>query len=122
MPQVTSESFLLRPPTLDDAEAIADLINACSIEQGTGPQETEQSIRAMMEMPGLHLETDTLLAIDEGDQVVGCALVQDNPPNASLTALAEDHPQHRGKGIGTVLCRWFEERAHQAIPRPPMLE
>ena len=117
MPQIPSESFIVRSPTLDDAKAIAGLLNACSIEQGRKPLDTEQSIRATMEMPGLNLETDTLLAIDQRGRVVGCALVQDNPPNALLSALAEVHPQHRGKGIGTVLCHWIEERARQAIPR-----
>jgi mycothiol synthase len=119
MAQIPSESFLVRSPTLDDAEAIADLINACSVEHGEKPSATEQSIRTSMKMPGLDLETDTLLAIDRRRRVIGFALVQDNPPNALLSALAEVHPQQRGKGIGTVLCRWIEERARQAISRLP---
>jgi mycothiol synthase len=117
MPQIQSGSFIVRPATTDDAEAIVNLINACSIEQGIKERDTEQGIRAMMKMPGLNLETDTLLVIDQRERVVGCALDQDNPPNALLLALAEVHPQHRGKGVGTVLCNWIEDRAVQAMSR-----
>jgi mycothiol synthase len=119
MPQSQSESIHFRPATLDDAEAIAGLINACSAEQGREPQATEQSLQAGMQMPGLDLETDTMLAIDRRGQVAGYALVQENPPSALLPALAEVHPQHRGKGAGTALCQWIEARGRQAMPRLP---
>ena len=119
MSQIQSESFIVRSATLDDAEAIVDLINACSVEEGREERDTEQNIRAMMKMPGLNLETDTLLAIDQRGRLVGCALVQDGPPNTLLSAMAEVHPQHRGKGVGTALCRWIEDRARQAIPGLP---
>ena len=119
MMQTLSESFVVRSATLDDAEVIVNLINACSMEEGREERDTEQNIRAMMMMPGLNLETDTLLAIDQRDRLVGCALVQDDPPNTLLSAMAEVHPQNRGKGVGTALCRWIEDRARQAIPRLP---
>jgi mycothiol synthase len=121
-----SKSFILRAPTLDDAEAIADLLNACSMEQTGEPRTTGQKVRASMGIPGLNLETDTRLALEQGPQVAGdlgqhvagYALVQDNPPSPVIYVLAEVHPQHRGKGIGTALCRWVEERGRQAAARP----
>jgi mycothiol synthase len=119
MTQFPSKSFSVRPATMEDARAIVDLINACSMERGSRERDTEQNIRSMMKMPGLNLEADTLLAIDQLDRVVGCALVQDNPPNTLLSALTEVHPQHRWEGVGTALCRWIEERARQAIPGLP---
>jgi mycothiol synthase len=122
MTQIPSTSFSVRPAKMEDAGAIVDLINACSMERGRRERDTEQNIRAMMEMPGLDLETDTLLVIDQPDRVVGCALVQDNPPSPLLSALAEVHPQHRGVGVGTALCRWIEERAGQAISGLPANE
>jgi mycothiol synthase len=119
MSQIPSEPCVFRATTTADADAIAELINACSREQGRKPQATAQSIRSNMEMPGLKLETDTALAVDQRGGAVGYALVQDNPPNTSLFALAEVHPQHRGQGIGTALCHWIEDRARQAIPGLP---
>jgi mycothiol synthase len=46
--------------------------------------------------------------------------VQDTPPSPLLTALAAVHPDQRGQGIGTALCRWIEERCRQALARLPV--
>jgi mycothiol synthase len=117
--QMSKEPFTTRSATLNDVEAIVDLINACSTEAGIEERDTEENIRASMQMPGLNLETDTLLVMDQEGQIVGLAFVQDDHPSPLLTAAAEVHPKHRGKGVGTTLCQWIEERAREAIPRLP---
>jgi mycothiol synthase len=116
---IRSDLFITRPATLEDAEVVANLLNACSVEQGGTPSVTTQTVRAGMQMPGHELATDTLLIFDRGEQTVGFALVQESPPSPQVNALAEVHPQHRGRGAGTVLCRWIEERARQAIANVP---
>jgi mycothiol synthase len=112
-------SFFVRSPTLDDAEAIAGLANACSAQASETPAVTERSIRAALQTPGLDLDRDVVLATDHGERIVGYVLVQDSPPNAQLPALAEVHPDHRGQGLGTFLCQWIERRACQAMSRLP---
>jgi mycothiol synthase len=109
----------VRPATLDDAVAIAELINTCAVERIGKPQATAQYVRGAMGTPGLNLETDTLLAIGPGEQLVAYTLVQDAAPHTVIFVLADVHAGYRGRGIGATLCRWVEERARQSIPRAP---
>jgi ribosomal protein S18 acetylase RimI-like enzyme len=114
-----SDTFKVRPPTIDDADSITGLIQASSLEFGMDSRDTVGNIRALMSMPGINLENDTMLVVDKRDQILGCALIQENPPSPLLSAMVEVHPQHKGKGVGTLICQWIEERARQAIPRLP---
>ena len=119
MVQLRTESFVTRPATLDDAGAIANLLNACSVEQGGTPSVTTQTVRAGMQMPGHDLVTDTLVVIGQEERIAGFAFVQDNPPNSQVNALAEVDPECRGRGVGTAVCRWIEARACQVIEKVP---
>jgi mycothiol synthase len=72
-----------------------------------------------MQTPGLNLETDSLLAIGPDEQLVGYALVQDTAPHTMFFVLTDVHPHFRDKGIGSMLCRWVEERARRSLPQAP---
>jgi mycothiol synthase len=114
--QILGEAFTTRPATLGDAQRITDLLNACAVERTGKPATSVQAVRSMMQMPGVDLETDTLLALGPQGQLAGFAFVQVNPPSPLLYALAEVSPRDRGKAIGTTLCRWAEGRARRSIP------
>jgi len=116
MPLTRSESFTVCPATLDDAQDIVHLRNACAIERTGKPATNLQAIRGMMEMPGLDLEGDTLLARSPEGHLAGFALVQDNSPSPLIYALIEVGPRFWRTGVGPALCRWIEERARRAIP------
>ena len=113
------DAFRVRPATLEDAEAIADLVNDCSIERTGRPRATAQQVFGVLQTPGLDLETDTLLSIDPAGQCAGFALVQDTAPHTIFFILADVLPQYKGLGIGSALCQWAEERAHRSIPQAP---
>lgn len=119
MNQNSLKSFTLRAATLDDTEAIAELINDCSIERTGKPWATAQQVRGVLQTPGLNLETDLLLALGPNEQLAGVALVQDTAPHTMFFVLADVHPHYRGQGIGSTLCRWTEERARRSIPQAP---
>lgn len=116
MSEARAESFTVRPATLGDALEIVNLRNACAVERTGKPATSARAVRGMMEMPGLDLETDTLLARGQQGQLAGLALVQVNPPNPLIFALTEVHPRYWRTGIGATLCRWIEERARRSIP------
>jgi len=120
MPHKQRQDFSIRPATLEDADDIATLMNACALDRGEQARSAAQHIRALMNMPGLNLETDTCLAVDSSGTVIGCGLVQDSPASNLLSALAEVHPDLRGEGVGMALCRWIEGRAGQAVHRIPI--
>ena len=113
------QPFETRPATLDDADALAGLANACSIERTGKARLTAPYVRAVLSTPGVNLETDTLLALDSGTGVVGYALVQDAAPHTLIIMLADVDPEYRAQGIGSTLCDWGEERARRSAPLAP---
>lgn len=115
----TGNSFATRPATLDDAESLAGLANACSIELTGKPRVTGRYVRSVLSTPGVNLETDTLLVFGSDDTLSGYGLVQDSAPHTMYLVLADVHPEYRGRGIGSALCRWGEERSQRSTAGAP---
>ncbi len=115
-----SAKHLIRPATLDDVEAVVELMNAYSIEQIGKPQFGADEIRADWQRPGFDLETDTQVALEPGGKPVGYLVVWDSAPHVRFFVDGGLHPNYTGQGIGTALCRWAEERVRQSIPKAPL--
>lgn len=115
MSQLSGESITVRPCTLDAAQRITDLLNACAVERTGKPSTSVQAVRSMMQMPRVDMETDTLLALGPEGQVVGFAFVQVCAPSPLIYALADVSPRDWGKGIGKTMCRWAEGRARRSM-------
>ncbi len=114
------EHFTNRPATMDDVEAVVDLLNACSIEQIGKPRTEVNKIRSDWLAPTFNLETDTLVVVAPDGKLVGHAALWDSEPHVRIYAMAGDvHPEYKGQGIGTALCQWAEERGRQAILKAP---
>ena len=113
------KNFTARPATLDDVEAVVDLLNACSIEQIGKPQTEAHRIRSDWQSPTFNRETDTLIALAPDGSLVGHAALWDSEPHVRIYVAGDVHPQYKGQGIGTALCQWAEERGRQAILKAP---
>jgi hypothetical protein len=128
MPQLSGASITVRPYTLDDAQRITDLLNACAVERTRKPSTSVQAVRSMAQMPSVDVETDTLLALGPEEEVVGFAFVQVCAPSPLTYVLADVSPRDWGKGIGNTMCRWAEGRARRSMPelkagaRVPLLQ
>jgi len=114
------ENFTTRPTTLDDVEAVVDLVNACSIEQIGKPRTEAHRICSDWQAPTFNLESDTLVALAPDGGLVGYIALWDSEPHVRIYVAGDVHPQYKGQGVGTVLCRWAEERARQAILKAPV--
>jgi predicted N-acetyltransferase YhbS len=66
-----SGQFTVRPATLDDVEAVVELINACAIELTGEPRTLVQDVRSDWQQSGFDLETDTLVVFSPGGEIVG---------------------------------------------------
>ena len=115
MSQNRSGSFTVRPATLDDAQSIVNLRNACAVERTGKPATNLQAVQGTMQMPGVDLEGDTLLAHGPQGHLAGLALVQVNPPSPLIYALLEVHPRYWRSDVGRTLCGWIEGRARRSI-------
>ena len=106
--------LLVRPPTMDDAQAITEVIVACDIDEYGEPDFTEQDLRSIWQTPGYDMATDSWVVIAPEGQIVGFATVSDNE-HVRMYMYGAVHPAYRGRGIGTRLMRLAETRARQHI-------
>lgn len=113
------ENFTTRPATLDDVEAVVDLVNACSIEQTGKPRTEAHIIRNDWSAPTFNMETDTLVALAPDGSLVGLTALWDAEPHARIYVAGNVHPEYKGQSVGTALCRWAEERGRQAVLKAP---
>jgi mycothiol synthase len=99
----------LRPPRADEAEAVTQLIAACDIaEYGTADIELDD-VLVDWGRPGFKLEQDAVVAVDDG-RIVGYAAVT---RRGHRDAYVDPHQQ--GRGIGSRLLAWSEERAAEQL-------
>ena len=96
---------VLRAPTDDDAEAVAELLRARELADLGQPEVTVADVRAEWAAPELELEHDARLVTDAGGSVVAYALV--NGDDIVVAVL----PGSAGQGIGTELRLAAERRA-----------
>jgi mycothiol synthase len=104
---------------MGELEAVADLLNASSIEQ-TGTRQIEAAqLRTDWQRASFSLETDSLVVIAPDGGLAGYVAVWDSAPHARTFVTAEVHPGYKGRGVGAALCRWADERVHQSFPKAP---
>ncbi len=118
--ETLASSYGMRPATLDDLEASVAMFNACSRQLIGSDEFTAENYRAEWQMPGLNLETDVRVVVAPDGQIAGCMEVWDlSDPHVRIHTWGRVHPDHQGRGIGSALVQWAEDRARQAIPKAP---
>ncbi len=101
-------SVSLRAPRLDEAAAIADLINRTTEELVGEREETETTVRQWLTAPELDVDNDIRLAEQDGE-LVGYADVAPHPePNYWVDVRV---PPSVPDQVRDVLIGWSEERA-----------
>ena len=117
---IISEQIRLRPVTMDDAENVVELLNACAIAEKGAPEHTVEDTRNYWQWPNFNLETSLRVAITSDGKMVGFAEVNDNSPVAVRASIwVRAHPDYLEQGIEDQLMDWAEERAKQVIDRAP---
>lgn len=97
--------LVIRPLVRQDAAAAAALI-AASEQHFVGEAFVDEGdVVGLWSTAGIDLAVDSLAVVDREDLVAGC-LVDDRHQ-----IVVDVHPAHLGRGIGTFLAGWAEERA-----------
>ena len=112
------DGFLLRAPTLDDAQAVTDLVNLCAVAVGDVPDVALNDVLAEWRAPSFNLSTDAWLVTTPDGVLVGT----EEAAREDATHFHMDgyvHPAYRGRGIGTTLLRLAEAWARERLPAAP---
>ncbi len=112
------EGFNLRAPTMDDALAVTELMNACDVAvTGKGTQAV-QDTRAEWRVPSFDLVNNAWVVLAPDGQVVGYEQCVDSK-DGNLDADGYVRPGFEGRGIGTALLRLAERRAWEHMSAHP---
>ncbi|MFP7299015.1 GNAT family N-acetyltransferase [Neobacillus niacini] len=102
------KKFTIKHPTLEDAQAITDLVALCDIEDIGEPDITLSDVLDMWN--SIPIETDAWVALSETNEIVGYGFVEVTGANRMDTCVFV-HPQFKNRGIGSLLLDKVEERA-----------
>ncbi len=110
----------VRPATLNDSQAISDLMCACE-QVDMGRSETVPAdIEDVWE--DTNLPTDSFVLLNSQEQIVGYSAVRPDDEYMLLDHHTSIHPAYRQSELGRVLLSLSEERARQLIAEvnPPI--
>ena len=114
MTTVLPAGFTLRPPIMADAQGVADLIAARDIADYGSTDASVEEVQNYWEAPRFDLAQDARIIIAPDGLIVGYEEVYPRS-DERLEFDGYVHPRETGRGFGTLLLRWAEERARQRV-------
>lgn len=102
------EGFTARPLTHDHAEAVTAVVAAEEVVDLGEPEITVEDVLSDWLRPSYDITTSTIGVLD-GDLLV--AYGDHSGPDIGYTAVM---PAYQGRGIGTAIARWLQDRARAA--------
>lgn len=99
----------LRAPAAEEAEAVTQLIAACDIADYGTPDIELDDVLVDWGRPGFDLDKDAVVAVENGRIIGYAAITRSGHRDAYVD------PEHLGRGIGSRLLAWSEERAAEQL-------
>jgi GNAT superfamily N-acetyltransferase len=113
------ESYTLRAYAPADAQAVADVINAASMQTVGFPRAVVDAVGNLWAYHFVPFSSEKVVTVDGRDQVVGYAYFTGEGDYITSETGGSAHPAHCGRGIGTALVAWAEGRALEASLKVP---
>ena len=112
--------YTVRPAAWDDLGDVARMLRTIDIHDTGHPDMGESELASDWRHPGLVLATDTWLVFDADGNLTAYAWLLPRDGHVRLNGWGAVHPDHRGRGIGTLLLDLSEGRAveHRAEAPP----
>ena len=107
MTNTLPEGYEVRRPTMDDVEAVSDLLNVCDIAEYGEPDITLDDLRTEWQAPTFHLDSDAWMIIAPGGKLVGYADMGQRQ-HAKIYTFVRVLPAYAGQGIGEHLLQLAE--------------
>jgi mycothiol synthase len=109
--------YMDRAPRLEDTDALVEMFNAASRKLLGIDQVTVEEQRTEFEVPGRSLDEDFRVVVAPDGSMAGYIEVFGlSEPFTPLYCWGRVHPAHEGRGVGSYLLEWADERARKALP------
>jgi mycothiol synthase len=119
MHDASTTDIMLRPATLDDVEAVADLLNAATLADMGVRQFTVDDMHTEWTSAGFDPAADARLAVAADGSPVGMVQLMSTTPYVRELSWGRVHPDWRGGDTARQLWTWAERRARERIGRAP---
>ena len=108
--------YTARPPTYDDAPAIAALVDAC--QRGDGDEDRVSAEDILADWEGVDLVSEARVITTTGGELAASVDV-DNRGYVTIAVYGYVDPAHGGRGLGTALVAWGEAWALAHLGHSP---
>jgi mycothiol synthase len=109
--------YEIRPASIDDLDAVAAVMQAADIDVTGGSDLDADMIRDLWSSPSIDLALDAWV-VTNGDAIVAYAHVQEDG-DTRLKGWGDVHPDHLGRGLGSVILERAETRAAERFQTVP---
>lgn len=109
-----STDFLVRPPTMNDLEAVHNLLEICDIAEYGVPDITLEDLRTLWQGPNFNMATDAWMVIAPGERLIGYADVE-HRQHVRIYTLTRVLPEYADQGIEEYLLQRAEDWAQRQI-------
>jgi mycothiol synthase len=110
--------LLVRHATMDDLQAVYELVHACDLADSGMPDHTLEEFQVYWASPDIELATDAWTVLTSDGRAVGYGDV-DQQGYVRFTSFCRVLPEYRNRGIEAHLLRLTEERAREQIGQAP---
>ncbi len=108
--------FSAHPMNFDYAQQVVDLFNEYTLHHVGTKMDSVESMMWEWRAPGFNVETDTMIVFDEQGNPVAYGDVYDTSTlHVNVFTYGLVKPSLSGKGIGSALLKWEEERARKNV-------
>lgn len=106
--------YVLRAPRPGEFLAVVDLLVASELARTGRSARGADFVSSEWNLPGFDLGTDARLVTNKTGAAVGYAHAAFEEPNV-VDSWGVVHPARRGRGVGTALFDWIEQRAGELL-------
>ncbi len=118
--ELQQDGYVVRPAEMDDLNAVLDLVNQSARHLVGADKFRALDFKKEWEATGFDLERDTRLVFSPQGGLIGYGEVWDlEEPLVVIYCWGRVHPKWKGRGVGSALLHWAEERARRSLAKAP---